>query len=242
MENETPTPAEAPAIKRKDHFKGKVTRITLAGAVIDLGLERPGFLHLTELGDSKIKNVDDVLEVGQELDVWVKRPAPSKPFIELTISEPLGLEWRDIKKGMTVTGKVEKIERFGAFVEIGAERPGLIHVSEMSHDYIRSPEEVVKVGEQVEARVLDVNRKKRQIKLSMKALTEKPGDILQAMNDDDQEVDNSPVATAMEFALRAAMDRSPGAKNTKKKNKPEKRSSKALEDFYSRTLENYTEE
>ena len=69
---------------------------------------------------------------------------------------------------MTVKGKVVRLETFGVFVEIGAERPGLIHISELSHAYVRTPGEVVREGDEVEAKVLEVNRRK-QIKLSIKA-------------------------------------------------------------------------
>ncbi len=243
MENESLAAPGKSQVKRKDHFVGKVEKVTLAGAVIDLGLDRPGFLHLAKLGDPSIKNVSEVLTEGQEIAVWVQRPSPNKPFIELTTREPLTLEWGEIRKGMTVTGKVEKLERFGAFVDIGAERPGLVHVSEMSHDYIRSPEEAVKVGEEIEVRVLDVNRKKRQIKLSMKALLDRPDQVLEAMNQEDRaEEDNTPTVTAMEYALRSAMNRSKGEKPRTKKAKKSDTGKQALEDFYTRTLENYKED
>ena len=94
--------------------------------------------------------------------------------VELTMIKPLDLEWRDIKKGMNVKGQVVRLEKFGAFVEIGAERPGLIHISEMAHGYVRQPSDVVKEGDEVEAQVIDVNRKKKQIKLSLKALQPEP--------------------------------------------------------------------
>ena len=77
------------------------------------------------------------------------------------MKEPLALEWREIKPGMTVKGQVVRLETFGAFVEIGAERPGLIHISELSHSYVRTPGEVVREGDEVEAKVLEVNRRKK---------------------------------------------------------------------------------
>src|SRR5659263_591143 len=88
--------------------------------------------------------------------------------------KPLDLEWRDIKKGMTIKGKVVRLEKFGAFVEIGAERPGLVHISEMAHGYVKQPGDVVKEGDEIEAKVIEVNRRKKQIKLSMKALRPEP--------------------------------------------------------------------
>ena len=238
--DETAATPETQEVKRKDHLKGTVKKLTLGGALVDLGLDRPGFLHLTQIGDKPVKRIEDVLKEGQEIDVWVRNPGIGKNFVELTTNEPLGLEWRDIKKGMKVEGKVVKLEKFGAFVEIGAERPGLVHVSEMSHDYVRAPEEVVKVGDQVEAMVLDVDRKKRQIKLSMKALTDKPEAVLRAMNTREVEEETEhegPVPNAMEFAMRAAMDKS---KTSRKGNKKRSKSgNRSLEDIFDRTLDNY---
>jgi predicted RNA-binding protein with RPS1 domain len=71
---------------------------------------------------------------------------------------------------MIVKGKVVRLETYGAFVDIGAERPGLVHVSELTRGYVKTPNEVIKEGDEIEAKVLDVDRRKRQIRLSMKAL------------------------------------------------------------------------
>lgn len=240
MEESTITPADN-QVKKKDHLKGKVTKLTLGGAVVDVGLDRPGFLHLTQIGDRSIKRIEDVLSEGQEIDVWVRKTGPGKDFIELTTSEPLAMEWRDLKKGMKVSGSVVKIEKFGAFVEIGAERPGLVHVSELSHDFVRTPEEVVKVGDTIEAMILDVDRKKRQIKLSIKALVDKPEAIMNEINNQvDEEEDNSPVPNAMEFALRAAMEKSRDKGSSRKKQS--RSGNTALDDIFARTLSNYKEE
>lgn len=162
--------------KPKQHFTGTVLKTGLAGAIIDIGTDRPAVLHISQIvpesSDQPMKRVEDVLKVGQQIDVWVKKMKDGR--IELTMIKPLDLEWRDIKKGMTVKGQVVRLEKFGAFVEIGAERPGLIHISEMAHGYVRQPSDVVKEGDEVEAQVIDVNRKKKQIKLSIKALQPEP--------------------------------------------------------------------
>lgn len=165
----------ATEIKLKMKFTGKVVKISLAGAVIDLGFGQPAVIHISQLissSEEPIMKVEDVLQVGQEVEVWVKKI--KEDHIELTMLKPLDLEWRDLKKGMTVKGKVVRLEKFGAFVEIGAERPGLVHISEMAHGYVRTPSEVVNEGDEVEAQVLDVNRRKKQIKLSLKALLPEP--------------------------------------------------------------------
>lgn len=164
-------------VRTKMHFTGKVVKTSLAGAVIDIGAEQPAVIHISQLvgpnPDEPIKGVEDVLQVGQTVDVWVRK-VTKEGRVELTMIKPLDLEWRDLKKGMVVRGTVVRLEKFGAFVEIGAERPGLIHISEMAHGYVRQPSDVVKEGDEVEAQVLDFNRKKKQIKLSLKALQPEP--------------------------------------------------------------------
>lgn len=226
-------------IKKKMRLQGTVTKVTLGGAIVDLGLDKPGFVHLTRVKPDPIKRVENVLDVGQIVEVWVLRPNQNKDYIELTMIEPFEREWNEIKKGMVVQGKVTRIENFGAFVEIGAERPGLIHISEFSHDYIKNPHEVVSVGDQVEVKVLKVNKRKKQIKLSRKALFDQPNDEKEdAEVTEEIPISSEPAPTAMEAALREAMERS-------KKETPEKNKSKAdspknaeLEDILSRTLKN----
>jgi len=171
--------------------------------------------------------------------------------------QPLGLEWGEIKKDMVVTGKVVRIENFGVFVDIGAERPGLVHISEMTHDFIRTPSDVVKEGDVVEVKVLDVIKPKKQIKLSMKALQDKPEDVVKAVLDktekkeqhvrekekeseQEEQEKEVPVPTAMEMALREAMDRK-GVDNVdelaeKKKKKKNVETNAELETIFSRTL------
>lgn len=164
-------------IKPKMKFSGKVVKISLAGAVLEIGDGKPAVLHISQMmlptsETEPIHRVEDVLQIGQMVDVWVRRVREGR--IELTMLKPLDLDWRDIKKDMVVKGNVVRLEKFGAFVEIGAERPGLIHISEMAHGYVKTPGDVVKEGDEVEAMVLEVNRKKKQIKLSMKALQPEP--------------------------------------------------------------------
>ena len=171
---ETDQAAELGEIKRKTHFTGTVLKTTLAGAVIDIGMDTPGVVHISQLQSEPVNRVEDVVQPGQQVDVWVHRVVPKKNRIELTMIRPLDLEWRDIQPDMVVKGKVTRLEKFGAFVDIGAERPGLVHISEMTHDYIKTVGDVVKEGDEVEVKVLNVDKRKRQIKLSMKALEEPP--------------------------------------------------------------------
>jgi len=233
-------------IKAKERYTGTVLKTTLQGALVNIGVDKPAFIHISQAvkdGDPKaqINSIEEVLKVGQTLDFWVKRVR--KDRIELTMKEPLALEWREIKPDMTVKGTVVRLETFGAFVEIGAERPGLIHISELSHSYVRTPGEVVREGDEVEAKVLEVNRRKKQIKLSIKALQELPETLqapTQANNSKQEEESKEPDLTAMEIALRQAMEKAEkDEKNaSKKKSRKGKEYTEEQEDLLSRTLEN----
>ena len=257
-------------VQSKMKFTGKVIKTSLAGAVVDIGTAQPAVLHVSQVNlgeagdDSSPKRLEDVLTVGQEVDVWVRRVKDD--HIELTMSEPLALEWREIKKGMNVKGTVVRLEKFGAFIEIGAERPGLVHISEMAHGYVKTPGDMVKVGDEVEAQVLDVQRRKKQIKLSMKAMQPEPepeqiadGDFVKTKGkkrsggkkgDKRQGGEaqvytisdsNEPQPTAMEIALRNAMEsakeRESAESKASKKNKKQKAASQAQADILARTLE-----
>ncbi len=267
MESSVMAADDRSEVKLKQHFTGTVVKTTLAGAIVDLGLAVPGVIHISQMqaadSDQPVKRVDDVLHPGESVEVWVRKVKDDR--VELTMNKPLDLEWREIKKGMNVKGKVTRLEKFGAFVEIGAERPGLIHISELAHGYVRTPSEVVKEGDEVEAQVLDVNRRKKQIKLSLKALQEMPAKEEPARlienaaqnkggrrrrggrGDSGGEISAEAMAetstpsseadpTAMEIALREAMEK---AKERKKQSS--KRTGKSVsreqEDILARTLE-----
>lgn len=188
-------------IEPKMQFTGKVIKTRLAGAVIDIGIGKPAVLHISQViapENTQIKRIEDVLKEGEEIEVWVKKVArkDDEERIELTMIRPLEKEWREIKVGDAVKGKVVRLEKFGAFVEIGAERPGLVHISEMAHGYVKVPGDVVKEGDEIEAQVIEVNRRKKQIKLSMKALQPEPEVV----------VEDKPKPTAKQNPARFAAD------------------------------------
>ena len=227
-------------VKRKMHFSGTVMKTTLAGALVNIGLETPGVVHISQLQKEPVNKVEDVVQVGGSVDVWGRRVDKNKGRIELTMIEPLALEWREIKKDKVVKGKVQRIENFGVFVDIGAERPGLVHISEITHDYIRDPKEVINEGDEVDVKVLGVDRRRKKIKLSMKALEEKPEKaVKKALKEDKKSTEKEEVIpTAMEMAWREAMDRAQTQNDEeikpKQKNIPQ---GDEMDDLLSRTLE-----
>ncbi|MBI5944206.1 MAG: S1 RNA-binding domain-containing protein [Chloroflexi bacterium] len=254
----TPDSAPAVALEPKTKLSGKILKTTLAGALVDIGQSVPGVIHISQLQQDAVNKVEDVVKEGQTVEVWVRRV--KKDRIELTMIEPLGYEWKEIVPDLIVKGKVVRIETYGAFVDFGAERPGLIHVSELTRGYVKTASEVVKEGEEIEAKVLDVDRRKRQIRLSMKALQPEVVEEAKPEREDRKrtpaaggdkrkgkgkkqeeefempvEVSTEPQYTAMQMAWQAALERSKG--RGKVRPKSYKSATEEQEKLFNRTLE-----
>lgn len=167
-------PTSIADLSPKMQLKGTVKRLELYGAFIDLGFDATGLVHISKIGGEQVNRVSDVLNEGDEVTVWVERVDSERQQVMLTMVPPLAVDWTELKTDQVYEGKVTRLETFGAFVSIGAEREGLVHISELSHNYVKHPSEVVNVGDEVQVKVLGFNRRKRRIDLSMKALTEKP--------------------------------------------------------------------
>jgi small subunit ribosomal protein S1 len=217
-------------LKPKMHLKGRVTKLELFGAFVDVGMEREGLVHISMLKKGHVNRVEDIVNVGDEVDVWVHKIDPNAGRLELTMIAPVALEWGEIQVGMRMTGKVVRLEKFGAFVDIGAERSGLVHVSEMSDGYVSDPSEIAHVGDEVDVKIVEIDRKKRQIRLTMK---EDPMAEIE-----EPEAEEAP-PTAMEYALRKALGQE---EETDGSGQPmhrghQKRSQKEQDDIMLRTLE-----
>ena len=219
------------SIKPGQKIEGTVSKVELFGAFVDVGLDYPGLIHISQLKRGRVNRVQDIVKEGDEVEVWVQKVDPNSNRLELTMIKPVEVKWNDLSPGDTYQGKVVRLEKFGAFVDIGTERHGLVHVSEMRDDYVRDPAQIVSVGDTIEVRVLEVDRKKRQIRLSMKENTE---EILEEVEPAEE------IPTAMEFALRQALDDNEDEPVNTSKQQPAKRTKKQsdeLEDILSRTLE-----
>lgn len=184
-------------LKPKMQLQGTVTKIELYGALVDIGIGQEGWLHISRLREEPVNRVSDVLSEGQQITVWVHRVDPKTRRVDLTMIKPLSVTWGEIKRDQVYTGTVTRVEKFGVFVDIGAERPGLVHVSEMARGYVGDPADLVKVGDQVQVKVKDVDRRKKRIDLSMKDVENE----MEAGGETEEEA----FPTAMEIALRAAM-------------------------------------
>lgn len=225
-------PASINDLQPKMRLQGTVRKIELYGAVVDLGLERPGLIHISQMGDRRVDKVSDVLHVGDKVTVWVTSVDPSSGRVGLSLSRPADVEWRDLSEGQTYVGRVVRIERYGLFVDIGAERPGLLHVHEMGRHFVRHPSEMFHEGDQVEVRILQVDRRKKRIDLSMEDRTD-----TSAVEEEDEE----PVATLMETAFRRAQEERQRERRAARSQRREsrRRAESELDEIFSRTLERH---
>jgi small subunit ribosomal protein S1 len=189
-------------LQPKMALTGVVKKVELFGAFVDVGVGQDGLLHISQLSSAHVRNVTDVVNEGDEVNVWVMTVDREKRRYNLTMVKPAAVDWTEIKPGAVLTGRITRVERFGAFVDLGTERPGRIHVSELAAEYVKNPEDVVKVGDEVQVKVLSVNESKRQIDLSIKALEEPARAVIEALD----ESENEQIPTAMELALRQAME------------------------------------
>ncbi|KJS22519.1 MAG: hypothetical protein VR72_05620 [Clostridiaceae bacterium BRH_c20a] len=164
-------------IKEGETLKGTVQRLTDFGAFIDLG-GVDGLLHVSEMGWGRVSHPRDVVTEGDEIQVYVLGVDKKNERISLGLKQLTPSPWElAVKKylpGTTLTGKVVRIAPFGVFVEVEPGIDGLVHISQLSWDRVDKPEDVVKVGQEVEAKVLDVDAEKKRMSLSIKEITEKP--------------------------------------------------------------------
>ena len=230
MSAETATPVTIEALRPGMELRGTVKRLELFGAFVDVSAERDALLHISQLNKPNVRNVEDVLRVGEEITVYVLKVDATAGRVALSMTRPPAFNWDDLREGVTVQGKIVRIENYGVFVDFGAERPGMVHVSELTNGFVRSPSDVVNIGDEVEARVLKVNRGKRQIDLSMK-LDEGLGSFAELDDEEEEEV-----PTAMELALRRAMERTVAVPQRTKSRKQQRR---YQEDIISRTLRDH---
>ena len=154
-----------------DTVTGTVKNVTDFGAFVDLG-GADGLLHISEMSWGHVENPKKVFKVGEEVTVLIKNINGEK--IALSMKFPGQNPWLNASDkyaaGSIVTGRVARMTDFGAFVELEPGVDALLHVSQISHDHVDKPSDVLKVGQEIEAKVVDFNGQDHKISLSMKAL------------------------------------------------------------------------
>ena len=158
-------------IHEGDVVEGVVKNVTDFGAFVDLG-GADGLLHISEMSWGRIENPKKVFKSGDKVKVLVKAIDGNR--IALSMKFPEENPWKDAEEkfavGTVVTGKVARMTDFGAFVQLEDGIDALLHVSQISREHINKPEDVLKIGQEVTAKVVDLNEAEKKISLSMKAL------------------------------------------------------------------------
>jgi len=161
--------------------EGKVTNVTDFGAFVELEPGIEGLVHISELSWERISHPKEVVQPGQTVRAMVLKVDPENRRISLSLKALQQDPWEEFLEqysvGSVVSGPVTQIKEFGAFVRITPAVEGLIHVSEISHERIGHPSEVLKLGQEVTAKIIGINEAKRQVRLSIKKLQE---DVAQA--------------------------------------------------------------
>ena len=158
-------------IKVGDVIEGKIKNITDFGAFVDLG-GADGLLHISEMSWGRIENPKKVFSVGETIKAYIKEIKGEK--VALSMKFPDQNPWVDAETkfavGNVVTGKVARMTDFGAFVELYPGVDALLHVSQIAREHIEKPSDVLKLGDEVTAKIVDFNLEEKKISLSIKAL------------------------------------------------------------------------
>lgn len=160
-----------------DIVEGKVMRFTDYGAFVDIG-GVDGLLHISEMSWGNIRRPEDILELGQIVNVVILSRNEEKGKISLSLKRTTPEPWESVPQkytvGQDITGKVIRIMDYGAFVEIETGLDGLIHISEISHKKIDKVSSELSIGQEVTARIIEIDTERKRIALSMKALIDPP--------------------------------------------------------------------
>jgi ribosomal protein S1 len=186
-----------------DVIEGTVKNITDFGVFIDLG-GADGLLHISEMSWGRVDNPRKVYKVGDSVRVIIKDIRDTK--IALSAKFPEDNPWNDASEryapGTIVTGKVARMTDFGAFVELTPGVDALLHVSQISREHVNKPSDVLTVGQEIEAQIVDFNEADRKISLSMKAIQSEAAPVEEAEEAEEavEEVAEAPVEEAVEEA------------------------------------------
>ena len=158
-------------------IKGKVRNMTSYGAFVEIENDIDGMIHVSDMSwTRKINNPNEMLKVGDEVEAVILDIDPQQQRISLGLKQIEEDPWANIndlyKIGDVVSGKVTKITAFGAFIELSHKIDGLVHISQISKDRVEKVKDKLSLGQEIEARVIKIDRDERRIGLSIKALDE----------------------------------------------------------------------
>jgi small subunit ribosomal protein S1 len=161
-------------LHKGERRKGTVSSIVNFGAFVDLG-GVDGLVHVSELSWKHVDHPGEVVSVGQEVEVEVLDVDLQRERVSLSLKATQEDPWKEFertsKAGAVITGTVTKLVPFGAFVRVAQGIEGLVHISEISHEHVDSPEAVLSVGQEVQVKVIDVDVTRRRVSLSMRQVS-----------------------------------------------------------------------
>jgi len=188
---------------------GVVSSIVDFGAFVDLG-GIDGLVHISELSWSHVNHPSEVVKVGDKVEVKVLEVDMDRERISLGLKQTQPDPWQELVKkypiGSILEGKVTKIVPFGAFVELGDDIEGLVHISEMARGHVETPEQVTAVGEQVHVKVQEVDLDRRRISLSMRAAGEALGTVIEIPPKEETEAADTDTAEVEAEAVEVEAD------------------------------------
>jgi small subunit ribosomal protein S1 len=162
------------SLQKGERRKGTVSSIVNFGAFVDLG-GVDGLVHVSELSWKHVDHPQEVVAVGQEVEVEVLDVDLDRERVSLSLKATQEDPWKEFERtsqaGSVITGTVTKLVPFGAFVRVAQGIEGLVHISEISHEHVDSPESVLQVGQEVQVKVIDVDVQRRRVSLSMRQVT-----------------------------------------------------------------------
>jgi len=165
------------SLQKGERRKGTVSSIVNFGAFVDLG-GVDGLVHVSELSWKHVDHPQEVVSVGQEVEVEVLDVDLDRERVSLSLKATQEDPWKEFERtsqaGSVITGTVTKLVPFGAFVRVAQGIEGLVHISEISHEHVDSPESVLQVGQEVQVKVIDVDVQRRRVSLSMRQVTSAP--------------------------------------------------------------------
>jgi small subunit ribosomal protein S1 len=152
-----------------DNVEGTVTGIAPFGVFVDIGIGKDGLVHVSELAEGRIEKPEDAVQVGQTYSFKILEVDAEGTRISLSLRRAQrGQRIQQIEKGQILEGKISGLAPFGAFVDVGVGRDGLVHISELAEGRIEKVEDAVQVGDTVKVRVLEVDSQSKRISLSMR--------------------------------------------------------------------------
>jgi small subunit ribosomal protein S1 len=165
------------SLQKGERRKGTVSSIVNFGAFVDLG-GVDGLVHVSELSWKHVDHPQEVVAVGQEVEVEVLDVDLDRERVSLSLKATQEDPWKEFERtsqaGSVITGTVTKLVPFGAFVRVAQGIEGLVHISEISHEHVDSPESVLQVGQEVQVKVIDVDVQRRRVSLSMRQVASAP--------------------------------------------------------------------